>query len=143
MDFERMGIEEMREYIDFLLWNFRAIDGFWYLCLEKEQGPDTANRFNEQVWSMLSGVTAKEAIRRFNITDKGVSGLVQAFKLFPWFRQIECRMEEKRDDVVVSITGCHQQIARLKRAMPEYDCKEMHRAAFPSFAGAADPSLSV
>ena len=134
---------ELRTDIDFLLWCFRAIDGFWYLAIEEEQGPDAANRFNEDIWARLSGLMAREIVKRFQINDKGLEGFEKAIQLFPWFRQTGCEIIDGVNEKALVVTECPQQVARIKRGLPEYDCKEMHRRAFTSFAKAIDPNIKI
>ena len=128
---------------EFLLWCFRAIDGFWYLALEQAQGPEAANRFNEEIWDRLSHVMGKEIVKRFRITETGLEGFEKALRLFPWFRRTECELFTESNAKVLVVTQCPQQAARVKRGLPEYHCKEMHMRAFKSFAQAIDPSLRV
>ena len=61
---EHIAPQDMRQYLDFLLWHYRVVDAFWYIYLEEERGSDVANRFNEKVWSRVavSGRSARPVV---------------------------------------------------------------------------------
>jgi len=143
MDFGKMDGDGLREYLDFLFWQFKAVDAFWYIYVEEEQGSKTADHFNERVWERVSGLAARQIIKRFGIEKKGLEGFVEAQRYFPWAIISGYEVVQGTDEVIVSVPQCPSQMARLKRDLPEYECKEMHRGEFTSFAHAVDPSIVV
>lgn len=143
MDFNSLAKDDLVKYLDFLMWNFRAIDGFWYRWVEDTYGREAANHLNEVVWDKLSGLEAREIQKRFNIQEKGSAGFLRVLKLFPWFSMAECQIDERPGEVTLSFSMCPQQEARISQGLGEYDCKEAHRLAFTSFARQVDPDIEV
>ncbi len=76
-----MEAPELREYLRFLLWHYRVVDGFWFLCVEKEYGRKAAEHFDEVVWGKISGMSAKDLVKRFNIEKKGIKGLIKSLSV--------------------------------------------------------------
>lgn len=143
MIFDHMEKDELKTYLDFLLWHYRVVDAFWYIYIEEEQGSEVADHFNERVWGKVAALAARDLVKRFHISEKGLAGFVKALKLFPWTNLVGYDIQSSSTEVLVSVPECPSQMARINRQLGEYDCKEMHRGEFLSFAQEIDSSIEV
>ena len=139
--FENLDAQGLRQYIQFLLHHYRVMDSFWYIYLTELLDESTADRVNEKVWGRVPALAAKDLLKRFDIKERGLKGFVQALRFWPWHILVCYHIEERPEEVLITVPSCPTQEARLKRGLKEYSCKEMHRLEFESFAKEIDPLI--
>lgn len=141
--FEKMEAAELRSYIRFLLWHYRVVDAFWFIKVGERFDQQTAEQINEEVWEKVAGMAAKDLRARFDIQATGLAGFVKALKYFPWCILVGYQIEQTEERVTLTVPACPTQVARLDRGLGEYNCKEMHRREFVSFARVLDDRIQV
>ncbi|MDD2904466.1 MAG: DUF6125 family protein [Syntrophales bacterium] len=140
---ERMDAADLRQYLRFLLHHYRVMDSFWYIYISELFDEATADRLNEKVWGKVPALAVRDLVKRFPLEERGLRGFVQALVFWPWHILVGYQIEEREDEVIITVPTCPTQEARLKHGLQEYHCKEMHRGEFASFAQAVDPRIQT
>jgi hypothetical protein len=141
--FDSMDAPQLRRYLDFLLYHYRVVDAFWFLKTAARFDQATAEALNEEVWAEAGRLGARAIVQRLGVEQKGLTGFVQAQRLFPWCELIGYQIDQREDEVVITVPSCPVQRARLDRGLGEFSCREMHHREFASFAAEIDPHIHV
>lgn len=139
---DKISDECPREYLEFLLWHYRVVDAFWFIRVEEEWDLSTAETINERVWGKVTELAARKIKEKF-APEGGLTGLKKALGFLPWTILVDYDLEDKGDELILSVSHCPPQEGRLKHGLGEYSCKEMHRAEFEAFAKVIDPNIRV
>ena len=143
MKYSEMGDSEVREYLDFLLRQYRLTDAYWFLGVEDTFGTEAAVKLNEDIWGRMGGLAAKEIKERFPLEEEGVARVLEALSYFPWTVIVGYDMEVTADVATIRVPYCPPQAARLRMGKGEFPCKTMHMGEFNNFVREIDERVEV
>lgn len=143
MRFAEMTEERMREYVDFLLRHYRLTDAYWFLGVEDTFGTDAAVRLNEDIWTRMGKIAARDIKERFPLEEEGIGRVLEALSYFPWAIITRFQVEEHDGVARITVPYCPPQAARLRTGRGEFPCKAMHLGEFENFAKEIDGRAEV
>jgi hypothetical protein len=141
--FKEMDRESLLTYLEFLLTEHRVVDAFWFLTVEENYGRPVAEKINEEVWARIVPMSIRDLKSFFRIEGGGLEAMERALRLFPWTTIGDHQIRRTDRELVLTAPRCPPQIARVKRGLGEYACKEMHQRVFANTAKEIDPCIRV
>jgi hypothetical protein len=143
MRFSQLPDSDLRKYLDFLLRHYRLTDAYWFLSVEDAFGTEAAVKLNEDIWTRIGSVAARDIKERFSLQEEGVARVLEAMSYFPWAIITGFQLEETVDAATIRVPYCPPQAARLRTGRGEFPCKAMHLGEFLNFAKEIDERVEV
>ena len=133
--------------IDLLLMHLRdlwAVDGLYYLGIEKKFGTEEATAIDAEVWSVMGKLQARRLKETLDITGTDLPAMISALKHTDWWLDLENKeLDEEPERVVLSNRLCRVQTTRLKKGLGEFGCKPVRWGFLKSFAKEFNPDIEV
>lgn len=121
-----------------------TLDGLWFLAAEEKYGLEAAIELDTKVWERFMPIHAKRVARTFGVTESGISGLAKVFELDPLWVSFKPEVERLADNgVVLRMTDCPPQRARVRDGRGEFPCKPVGIACFAGLLQAFAPEAKV
>jgi hypothetical protein len=125
--------------------NWLAIDGLWFLEIEKRYGLDVAIECDAAVWKEFSRIEAERIMARLHLQPRGgLDALEKALhhRLFSLLNTYEI---QKPDPGVLELfmKSCRTQAARDRKGLPLFPCKTIGLIDYEVFAHTIDPAIQV
>lgn len=143
MRFSELEDMDLRQYVDFLLRHYRLADAYWFLGVEDTFGTDAAVKLNEDIWTRMGNIAARDIKERFPLEEQGVARVLEALSYFPWAIITGFQLEHAGDVARIRVPHCPPQAARLRAGRGEFPCKAMHLGEFINFAREIDERVEV
>ncbi len=144
-DLERLSKEKLIEYVADISKNWLALDGTWFLTVEREFGLEKAIELDIKQWERFTVIEAKRILRRFNIPENGgIPALIKALKYRVYANiNIQEIVEVSENRCVFRMNNCRVQYARKQRGLPDFPCKGVGIVEYSLFAKTIDPRIET
>ncbi|MGY5852393.1 MAG: DUF6125 family protein [Candidatus Thorarchaeota archaeon] len=143
--FEDLPKETLLKLIDTYAKAWQAMDGAYFLALEKKYGMDVAIEMDQAAWRIFSPIEAKRIMREFGIPqDGGLDSLDEALK-YRVYARLNKQATERPDEntLVFTMHECRVQVARNRKGLPDFPCKPVGGIEYEEFAKAIDPRIKT
>ena len=143
--FEELPKDQLLKIIDAYAKAWQAMDGAYFLALEKKYGIDIAIEMDKEAWKTFSPIEANRIMREFDIPPNGgLKALEKALQFRVYARLNTQSMEWKNDRTLVfSMNACRVQVARNRKGLPDFPCKQVGEIEYSYFAETIDPRIKT
>jgi len=144
-DLDNLSREEAIKYLKFLSGLAIAVDGLWFMAVEKATGYDKALEMDVEVWVGYAKVVVKRIRRNFDINGTGLQSLKEIISHDPmWWSMGDLKMvEDSPSRLAFEVIDCPSLMAMEKMGREKLTCEPVEGAYLEALAAAVDPEIKV
>ena len=136
--------EKISDYLFLQLRNLWAVDGLYYLGIEKRYGTEIATEIDAQVWAVMGKIEARKLKEFLGITKTDIPSMMHALLYTSWALDLDDKeVEIKEKYAVIRNIGCRVQTTRRAKDLPEFGCKHVRHGFLKAFAKEFNPDIVV
>ncbi len=137
--------EQLLKLIDAYAKAWQAMDGAYFLALEKKYGMDVAIEMDKEAWKIFSPIEAQRIMKEFDIPHGGgLKALEQALG-YRVYARLNKQSMEWMDEKTLQFTmdECRVQVARNRKGLPDFPCRQVGEIEYSFFAQTIDPRIKT
>ena len=144
-DLDSLSREEAVNYLKFFSGLAIAVDGLWFMAVEKATGYDKALEMDVEVWTGYANVVVKRIRRNFEINGTGLQALREIISHDPmWWSMGELKVtEDSSSRLAFEVIDCPSLLAMEKMGRERLTCEPVEGAYLEALAAAVDPAIKV
>lgn len=127
--------------------NMWAVDGLYFLGIEKREGNEAAVEIDTEVWQIMGAIEMKRLLEVFEVDDnRPFDKFVTIMKSTAWWLDLEDKSLEYYPDeskLILSNHKCRVQNNRMGKGLPEFPCKSVRLGFLESFARTYNDRISA
>ena len=119
-----------------------AIDGLWFLAVEKAMGFERALEMDIDVWASYATVSVKRIRRYFTLSENGFEALKEVIKYDPIWLSIDFEWQQDTpQQLVFQVNSCPVLEAQERMGRKTLTCMPVETAYLSNLAEAIDPKM--
>lgn len=155
-DWEKVGREEDKERLlsmptdDLMnlvfahIRNLWAVDGLYFLGIEKRFGTEAAVEIDREVWERMAATEVRRLREALGVEGKGLKHFMDMLLATSWALDLEDKeLYANEREGELRNTDCRVQRTRLSKGLDEFPCKPVRFGYLREFARAFDPNIRV
>jgi hypothetical protein len=137
--------DQLLKVIDTYAKAWQAMDGAYFLALEKKYGIDAAIEMDKEAWKIFSPIEANRIMKEFEIDPAGgLKSLEQALGFRVYARLNEQATEWVNEQTLwYTMKSCRIQVARNRKGLPDFPCRQVGEIEYGYFASTIDPRIKT
>jgi len=137
--------EQLLKLLDTYAKAWQAMDGAYFLALEKKYGMDVAIEMDKEAWKIFSPIEARRIMKEFGIEENGgLDSLEQALQ-YRVYARLNKQSFDRADENTLQFTmnECRVQVARNRKGLPDFPCRQVGEIEYSYFAETVDPRIKT
>jgi hypothetical protein len=137
--------EKLLKIIDVYAKAWQAMDGAYFLALEKKYGMDVAIEMDKEAWKIFSPIEARRIMKEFDIpSNGGLKSLEQAlaYRVYARLNKQSTQWLDK-NTLRFTMNECRIQVARNRKGLPDFPCRQVGEIEYSFFAETIDPRIKT
>ncbi|MEM0493044.1 MAG: DUF6125 family protein [Candidatus Thermoplasmatota archaeon] len=140
----KMSKSRLYDFILLHLRNLWAVDGLYYLNIEKEHGMKEATIIDSRVWASMGKIEARRLKDFFNIKKNDIPTVMDILQYTGWFLDMEDKEITIQDDRgVIQNNNCRVQKTRIRKGLNEFPCKQVRLGFLEAFVREFNQDIKV
>lgn len=142
---QQLNRPELLELLEDAAKNWLAHDGLWFQEVENAFGIAKAIELDKAAWERFTVLEAQRIMQRLGILPgSGIVALMEAlgFRLYAYLNRQQVTRTAP-DRCVLIMKTCRVQLARKRRGLSDFPCKEVGIVEYSEFARTIDPRLKT
>jgi len=132
---------------DFVLMHLRdmwAVDGLYYMGIEKKFGTDAATEIDRFVWEIMGKIEARRIKELFDMKGSDIRSMMKALQYSGWALDLEDKeIEIEKDKAILRNVKCRVQNTRIQKGLREFGCKPVRWGFLKAFAKEFNKDIEV
>jgi len=142
-DINDLTREQLIDFITDLSKRWLALDGLWFQAVEKKYGLDKAIEVDIAAWEKFTALEAQRIKQFLNLPAQGgldALELALQFRLYAFLNKQEI-IRQAANKLVFRMNACRVQVARERKKLPLFPCKQAGLVEYSGFARSIDPRI--
>ncbi|MDF1538236.1 MAG: DUF6125 family protein [Candidatus Thorarchaeota archaeon] len=142
---ENLPKETLLKVVDAYAKAWQAMDGAYFLALEKKYGMDIAIEMDKEAWRIFSPIEAKRIMKEFEMPENGGLEALEKALGFRVYAALNKQSTMKNDDntLIFTMEACRVQVARNRKGLQDFPCKQVGVIEYEEFAKTIDPRIKT
>ncbi len=143
--FEELSKEDLLKIVDTYAKAWQAMDGAYFLALEKKYGMDIAIEMDKEAWKIFSPIEANRIMNEFGVHKGGGLKALEKALGYRVYARLNKQSTEWKDEntLIFTMNACRIQLARNRKGLPDFPCKQVGEIEYSYFAETIDPRIKT
>jgi hypothetical protein len=123
--------------------NMWAVDGLYYLGIEKRFGTEAATEIDAEVWAVMGKIEARKLRKLFGLSGS-LEDMIKGLKFSGWAMDLEDKEWEYHPErTILRNVECRVQNTRKRDGLDVFPCKKVRFGFLKAFAKEFDEKIVV